>query len=124
MLRRLSIRKKLAVVLWSAALLAFAVALSALVIFDKLTVESRAQQLLAPYAELVSVGAESAVASEDSARAQEILNTLRANPQIMDAAIVLKDGRTPGKLSSCARVKVRHGPGNIRNLYARHKDRQ
>ncbi len=94
MFRRVSIRNQLAIVLWGAALLAFTVAGAALTIVEKLTLENRAYQLLEPYAKLVSVGADGAVAFEDSARAQEILNTLQANPQIMEAAIVLQDGRT------------------------------
>jgi signal transduction histidine kinase len=93
MFGRLTIRRKLILVLFIAALLAFAAASAAFVLFERFTLESRARQVMAPYAQLVSVGAEAAVAFEDSARAQEILDTLRANPQILEARINLEDGR-------------------------------
>jgi PAS domain S-box-containing protein len=56
-----------------------------------------------PYAQLVSVGANAAVSFEDPVRAQEILNTLRANPQIVEAAIILEEGRI---LASYSRTPV------------------
>jgi len=46
-----------------------------------------------PYAQLVAIGTETAVAFEDPGRAREILVTLRANAQILGAEIVLRDGR-------------------------------
>lgn len=93
MFRNLDIRNKLALVLWGAALLAFGVVGGGLMLFDRLTLEGRARQAMEPYAQLVSVGAEAAVAFEDPVRAQAILDTLRANPQIIEAAILLEDGR-------------------------------
>ena len=100
MFRRLSIRGRLALVLWGAALLAFAVGGAALLLYERLTLERRAQQVMTPYAELVSVGAESAVAFRDPARALEILNTLRANPEIVEAELVLGDGELLAAYSS------------------------
>jgi PAS domain S-box-containing protein len=93
-LQRMSIHNKLALALWGAALLAFLVAGAALTVFGNLTLEGRARQIMEPYAHLVSVGAETAVAFQDSARAGEILAPLRANAQFLGAEIVLKDGRT------------------------------
>jgi PAS domain S-box-containing protein len=93
MFRNLDIRNKLALVLWGAALLALAAVGGGLMLFDKLTLAGRAGHALEPYAQLVSVGAEAAVAFEDPVRAQAILDTLRANPQIIEAAILLEDGR-------------------------------
>jgi PAS domain S-box-containing protein len=93
MFRNLDIRNKLALVQWGAALLALAVVGGGLMLFDRLTLEGRASQAMEPYAQLVSVGAEAAVAFEDPVRAQAILDTLRANPQIVEAAILLEDGR-------------------------------
>jgi len=90
---RLNISNKLTLALGGAALLAFAVAALALALFGSLTLEGRARQVMEPYAQLVSVGAEAAVAFEDPVRAREILTTLRANPQILAAQIVLRDGR-------------------------------
>ncbi|MBT0960763.1 EAL domain-containing protein [Denitromonas iodatirespirans] len=91
--RGLNIDKKLALVLWSSALLAFAVAGAGLALFQHLTLEDRAMQIMQPYAQLVSVGTDAAVAFEDPRRAQEILDTLRINPQILEADIFLEDGR-------------------------------
>jgi signal transduction histidine kinase/DNA-binding NarL/FixJ family response regulator len=93
MFQRLTIRRKLVLVLFIAALLAFAAASVAFMLFERFTLESRARQVMAPYAQLVSVGVEGAVAFEDATRAQEILNTLRGNPQILEARIQLEDGR-------------------------------
>ncbi|PKO43075.1 MAG: hypothetical protein CVU31_13795 [Betaproteobacteria bacterium HGW-Betaproteobacteria-4] len=93
MLRQLDIHKRLALVLWGAALLAFVVTGAGLAIYQNHTLEDRARRIMAPYAQMVSVGTDAAVAFEDPVRAQEILDTLRANPQILDADIVLASGR-------------------------------
>ena len=93
MFRQLNIRNKLALVLWGAAFLAFLIGLGALMLFNRLTVEERARRAMEPYAELVSVGANAAVAFEDPVRAQEILDSLRANPHIVEAEIRLEGGR-------------------------------
>jgi signal transduction histidine kinase/DNA-binding NarL/FixJ family response regulator len=97
--QRLTVRGKLVLVLFIAALLAFATASAAFVLFERFTLESRERQIMAPYAQLVSVGAEAAVAFEDPARAQEILDTLRANPQILEARINLDDDRLLARYS-------------------------
>src|SRR5512147_2723789 len=99
-LQQMSIHNKLSLALGVAALLAFALAGAALALFGSLTLERRARQIMEPYAQLVSVGAEAAVAFEDPGRAREILNTLRANPQILEAQIVLRDGRLLAGFSS------------------------
>jgi PAS domain S-box-containing protein len=93
LLARLSIQKKLALVLWGAVLLGFVVAASGLLLYQRLTLESRVLQIMEPYAQLVSVGTEAAIAFEDPIRAQEILETLRANPEVLAAEIELHDGR-------------------------------
>ncbi|HSW08897.1 ATP-binding protein [Aquabacterium sp.] len=90
---RPTIRGKLLSALLVAALLACAAASLAFVLYERLTLEQRARQAMAPYAQLVSVGAEAAVAFADAARAQEILDTFRANPQVLEAELVLADGR-------------------------------
>ncbi|ABQ25748.1 PAS domain S-box protein [Geotalea uraniireducens] len=120
MFRRLSIRNKLAFALWGAALLAFAVASAALAFFASLTLERRARQIMEPYAQLVSVGAEAAVAFEDPGRAREILNTLRANPQISEAEIVLGDGRLLARYSSRSNATFRHHPLKPDGVYLNH----
>jgi PAS domain S-box-containing protein len=93
MFEMMSIRHKLAFILWGSALAAYAIAGVGLAIFQSLTLERRAMQAMEPFAQFVSVGAEPAVAFEDPVRAEEILDTLRANPFIVDAAIFLEDGR-------------------------------
>jgi len=93
MLGRLNIRQKLALVLWGAALLALVVEGAALVLYRNLTLEGRVRQIMEPYAQLVSVGTEAAVAFEDPVRAQEVLERLRTNPHVLAAQIVLEDGR-------------------------------
>jgi PAS domain S-box-containing protein len=93
MAKHLNIHNRLALVLWGAALLAFVVAGVGFLLFEHLTLENRARQIMTPYAQLVSVGTDAAIAFEDTQRAQEILDTLKANPQILAAAIYLADGR-------------------------------
>ena len=93
MFGRMNIRNKLAFILWSFALAAYAIAGVGLALFQSLTLERRVRQAIAPYARFVSVGADAAVAFEDPVRAKEILDTLQSNPQIITAAIVLEDGR-------------------------------
>lgn len=93
MLEKLTIQKKLALVVWSTALAAFAVACLGLALFQRLTLERRVMQAMEPYARLVAVGTEAAVAFEDPVRAQEVLDTLLANRDVEEAQIVLGDGR-------------------------------
>jgi PAS domain S-box-containing protein len=91
--RPTGIRGRLVLALFVASLLAFAAASGAILLFERLTLEGRARAVVEPYAELLSVGTEAAVAFLDKTRAQEILDTLRANAQILEARIVLPDGR-------------------------------
>jgi len=98
--RPTGIRGRLALALFVAALLAFAAAGAGFVLIERVTLQERARGVVEPYAELVSVGAEAAVAFGDAARAQEILDTLRANAQILEAQIVLGDGRRLARYST------------------------
>jgi PAS domain-containing protein len=88
-----SVRRQLVLALLAAAALAFAAAGGALLLYERLTLEDRARAMAQPYTQLVSVGAEAAVAFADAVRAQEILQTLRRDPQVLEASIVLADGR-------------------------------
>ncbi|MCX7173025.1 MAG: ATP-binding protein [Proteobacteria bacterium] len=117
MFRQISIHNKLALALTGAALLAFAVAGAALVLFGNFTLEHRARQIMAPYAQLVSVGAEAAVAFEDSIRAREILHTLRVNPHILEAEIVLSNGRLLAGYGSGADATFRIHPLKADGVY-------
>ena len=99
MLHPQNIRGRLVLILFVAAALALAAAGGGLLLAQRLSLEQRARAFIEPYAQLISVGAEAAVAFGDSARAQEILDTLRKNTQILQAQIVMPDGR----------VLARHG---------------
>ena len=88
-----SVRSQLVLALLASAILAFAAAGGALLLYERLTLEDRAQAMAQPYTQLVSVGAEAAVAFGDATRAQEILQTLSRDPQVLEASIVLADGR-------------------------------
>jgi PAS domain S-box-containing protein len=105
MLYQPNIHRRLALVLWGAALLAFVVAGVGLVLYQSLTQEHRARQIMTPYAQMISVGTDAAVAFEDPVRAQEILDTLRANPQILEAEITLPDGHSLASFSRTPNVK-------------------
>jgi PAS domain S-box-containing protein len=118
--QRMSIHNKLALALGCAALLAFAVTWVTLALFGSLTLERRARQIMEPYAQLVAIGAEAAVAFEDPERAREILATLRANPQILEAEIVLRDGRTLAGYNSGANAILRPHPFIADGVYLHH----
>jgi PAS domain S-box-containing protein len=117
MYRQPSIRNRLTLVLWGSALLAFVVAGAALALFQNLTLEHRARQIMEPYAQLVSVGTDAAVAFEAPHRAQEILNTLRANPQIVEADIFLDDGRALASFSRAPDAAPRRPPTRPDGIY-------
>lgn len=102
MFRHLSIHKRLTFVLWGTALLAFIAAGAGLLLYQALTLESRARQIMEPYAQMVAVGTDAAVAFADPLRAQEILDTLRSNSQILEAEIVLDDGRRLASFGSAS----------------------
>jgi PAS domain S-box-containing protein len=97
-----SVRGQLVLALLASAMLAFAAAGGALLFYERLTLEDRAQAMVQPYTQLVSVGAEAAVAFADATRAQEILQTLRRDPQVLEASIVLADGRVLAHYASPA----------------------
>ncbi|NJA06311.1 PAS domain S-box protein [Methylococcaceae bacterium WWC4] len=88
-----NIQGRLVLILWGSALLAFLLAGAGLAMFQNLTREQRAAQIIEPYARMIAVGTDTAIAFEDPTRAQEILDTLKSNPQIQAAAIVLDNGR-------------------------------
>ncbi|HEX5738174.1 MAG TPA: CHASE sensor domain-containing protein, partial [Hydrogenophaga sp.] len=102
MFRHLSIHNRLTFVLWGTALLAFFAAGAGLLLYQALTLEDRARQIMEPYAKWVAVGTDAAVAFADPLRAQEILDTLRANSQILEAEITMDDGR---RLASFSKVQ-------------------
>ena len=92
MFRRLSIGKKVALILWGTCLLVVGIASVVLVIYQSNTLERRARDRMESYARLISVGVESAVDFADKTRAQKVLDTLRANPEIIEAEVRLENG--------------------------------
>jgi PAS domain S-box-containing protein len=86
------LQNRLSLVLWGSALLAFVLVIIGAIIFHHYTLEQRARNILQPYAQMIAVGTEAAVAFADPVRAQEILDTLERNPYILKAEIVLDDG--------------------------------
>ncbi len=107
MFQQMSIGKKLALALWGAAFIAFLVASVVLLLFENLALERRAQQALEPYVQLVSVSAEAAVAFNDPERANEILHTLRVNPQILEADLLLENGMLLAKYLTTSNTPAR-----------------
>jgi len=91
--QRMGISDKVALALVGMALLAFVAASVGLSLFGRFTLKGRAQKVMEPYAHLISVGTEAAVAFEDPGRAREILDTLQTSPQILKAEIILRDGK-------------------------------
>ncbi len=112
-----NIHKRLALVLWGAAMIVFVVAGVGLALYQNLTLEQRAKLIMEPYAHLVAVGTDAAVVFEDPQRAQEILDTLRANPQILTADIYLKNGRVLASYSQFPNLKPRVMPARTNGIY-------
>lgn len=102
---KLNIQNRLTLVLLGATLLAFVVTGTGLAIFHNLTLENRALLIMEPYAQMVAVGTDTAVAFEDPVRAQEILDTLRASRQIKDAVIFLDNGQILASFSKTPNAK-------------------
>ncbi len=114
---QLNIHNRLALVLWGTALLAFVVAGIGIVLFQSFTLEQRTRLIMAPYAQLVSVGTDAAVAFEDPTRAQEILDSLRANSQIQEAVIYLDSGRILASFSQVPNATPAPLPSRPDGLY-------
>jgi PAS domain S-box-containing protein len=93
LMRPTDIRGKLLLALVGAGLLVAAALGVALAVFERLTLEGRVRGIVEPIGQLLAVSAETAVAFADAPRAQEILDSLRAHPQILGARIELADGR-------------------------------
>ncbi len=114
---RLNIHNRLALVLWGAALSAFCVAGIGLALYQGYTQENRARELMQPYAQMVTVGVDAAVAFEDSGRAQEILDTLRANPGILEADLYLVNGKLLARFSRQPDAMPRPAPTIADGVY-------
>lgn len=114
---QLNIHKRLALVLWGTAMMAFVLAGAGLALYQSLTLEQRAQQIMEPYAKLVAVGTDAAVAFEDPRRAQEILDSLRANPQIREADIYLDSGELLASFSQLPDARPRQISGRPDGIY-------
>jgi PAS domain S-box-containing protein len=110
-----TVRRTFALALWGTALLSFAMAGVGLASYQRLTLERRVRASVAPYRDFVSVGTDAAVAFEDPVRAQEILDALRANPEILAAELVLEDGRVLARFGAADAGGSR--PGRDPGLY-------
>ncbi len=106
----MNLKRRLSLVLWGTTLVAFLLAISGLGVFHLLTLEERARQILEPFAQMIAVGAEAAIAFEDPQRAQEILDTLKHNPQVLEAEIILDNGRRLASFSAIARQPLPERP--------------
>lgn len=120
MVRKLGIHNRLALVLLGAALLAFVAAGAGLVLYQRFTLEDRTRQIMEPYAQLVSVGTDAAVAFEDPQRATEILDTLRVNPQILQAVIYLDNKRPLASFTRTPKATPGVLPDKPDGLYISH----
>ncbi len=114
---QLNIHNRLALVLWGVALLAFVVTGIGVVLFQSFTLEQRTHQIMDPYAQLVSVGTDAAVAFEDPTRAQEILDSLQSNSQIQEAVIYLDSGRILASFSQLPNLTPAPLPTRPDGLY-------
>jgi len=93
-LEALGVRGQLVLSLLAMTLTTFAAASASFVLFERITLQQRVEQQVEPYARLVSVGTESAVTFADPSRAQEILETFRGSPQVIEAEIALENGQS------------------------------
>ncbi|HEV2693902.1 MAG TPA: PAS domain S-box protein [Verrucomicrobiae bacterium] len=94
MVKSAGIQRRTAATMLATALLAFIILVIILVIHRTSSREERVEQTFKPYAELISAAAISAVETTNLPAAMETLSTLKANPQILRADIVMADGRT------------------------------
>ncbi|HSY17404.1 MAG TPA: PAS domain S-box protein [Candidatus Acidoferrales bacterium] len=94
MVKAAGIQRRTAATMLGVALLAFIIMVLVLVIHRDRTREARVEQTFKPYAELISATAATAVATKDRPAAMQILATLKSNPQILRADIVMSDGHT------------------------------
>ena len=103
--------------LWGSVIFASLIAAAGLAAYQALTLEQRVLRIMEPYAQLVAVGTGAAVAFQDPRRAQEILETLRANAQILEATIYLEDGRVLANYVHSAAQKPSPWPDKEQGVY-------
>jgi PAS domain S-box-containing protein len=90
----IGIQKRTVTAILGAGLLVFALFCLGMVIYWRGLMQSRVDQFLTPYAQIIAVSAGPAVGAGDRVRAQQILTSLKSNPQVTRADIILADGRT------------------------------
>jgi PAS domain S-box-containing protein len=98
-LRDLSLRKKLARIIYISCSVAVLLACTILAIYDVATFRSTLQNQLAMVAEFTAFHTASAMASGDAASAREILSSLSAQPHIIEACLYTRDGAVFAKYS-------------------------
>ena len=92
-LKPIGIQQRTVTAVLGTAVLAFVVFGLGLMFYRSSQVKAQVQQFLEPYAEMITTGIGVAVDLQDAGRTQEILNSLKSNPQILRADILLPDGR-------------------------------
>ena len=92
-LKPIGIQKRAVAAMLGTVLLAVVIFGVGLMIYWDRLLPARVEQFLMPAAEMINVGTATAVDLADAPRAQEFLNRLKANPQILRADILLPDGR-------------------------------
>ena len=90
----LGIQRRTVTAVLGTALLVFVCFAVASVVYRSGQMKERVRELLAPYAGMITISSDVAVIFENSARATEILEALKDNPQILRADLVLVNGTT------------------------------
>jgi len=91
---RTSIGRRLTIILWGTATLLFILVGAGTLVQQYQTTRHRTEDSLHAIAQLLSNGMQTAVAFEDGSRADELLASIKDHPLIVDARIVLPNGRT------------------------------
>ena len=96
--RRQPIRRKVALLIGAALLLALLLAGSAVVLYEFTTYRPRALRDAETQAELIRVNSVAALQFSDQEAMSENLATLRSRPEILSAALFDAEGADPGSL--------------------------
>lgn len=93
-LRPVGIQQRTVTSILGTALVAFVFSTLGLMLYKREQMPARVEQVLSPFADMIIISATPAVHNNDASRAEDVLDELISNPQILRADIVLPDGRT------------------------------